>query len=76
MNKICSGIQWFWANHVQKTMATLLAGSAIFDLMNALLQYETDLSSLLGAKLYHGMRGACAGIILLRAVVQSHPKDN
>jgi len=63
-------LRWFWANHVQKTAGGLLAGSAVYDLMAGFVQYEYDLTNLLGHHLYHSLRSAVALLIVARAVIR------
>ena len=64
------GLQWFWANHVQKVLGTILAGTALFDLMSALDLYNTTLTQILGLHTYSIIRGACALGIVARAVLK------
>jgi hypothetical protein len=63
-------LRWFWANHVQKTAGTLLAGSAVYDLMAGFTEYQVDLTHVLGHHLYHSLRSACAVLIVARAVLR------
>lgn len=70
LRKLWAGWLWVWANHIQKTLGSLLAGTALFDLMSALGLYETTLTQLLGLRLYSTLRGVCAVGIMIRAVVK------
>lgn len=70
MAKFWSGLQWFYANHIQKVLGTILAGSALFDLMSALDLYSATLTQILGLHTYSVIRGICAIGIVIRAVVK------
>lgn len=70
MEKFWSGLQWFYVNHIQKTLGLILAGSALFDLMSALDLYSTTLTQILGLHTYSLIRGACAIGIVMRAVIK------
>jgi hypothetical protein len=62
---------WIWVNHIQKSMAFLLGTTLAYDLYAALMEYPTDLGTLLGHKLYRALRLVCVGIIFLRAMTRS-----
>jgi hypothetical protein len=66
-------LKWFWCNHIQKTAGGLLAGSALYDLMAGFTQYQADLTHVLGHHLYHALRGACAVLIVARALIRPRP---
>lgn len=70
MNKVWVWLQWIYANHIQKILGTILAGSALFDLMSALDLYNATLTQILGLHTYSIIRGACAVGIVLRAVIK------
>jgi len=70
VKKVGTSLVFFWTHHVQKTLGTILAGSALFDLMSSFDLYGPTLTSILGLKAYSTLRGLCAVLIMLRAVIR------
>lgn len=69
--KTLESIKTWWCNHVQKSLGAILAALAGADLISAMAGYQADITALLGAKAYAGIRCACALAIVVRAVQAS-----
>lgn len=77
MNRLRAWWAWFYGHHVQKTMALVLGGSALYDeaadAYTALVTYAPELGDLLGHSTYRRVRMACVVLIFVRAVWKPKP---
>jgi len=70
---IQSKLSYWWYNHVQKTISSILGSLAAIDLASSLAGYQSEITSLLGANVYAGLRLLGAIGIFWRALQASHP---
>ena len=67
LQSIKSKLQYFWANHVQKTFGSIIAALAGFDLVSSIAGYDHEIITLIGEKKTAAIHLIAGVIVALRA---------